>query len=49
MGSWETGNESCKLGKEGSNLVSATERSSTYLFVKSQRLSNLFRIVFMLI
>ena len=42
MGSWKPGIKNCELGKEGSNLVSATERMS----IISQRLSNLFRIEF---
>ena len=49
MGSWKPGIKDCKLGKERSNLVSATERMSTFLDIKSQRLSNLLRIEIMLI
>ena len=49
MGSWKPDIKNCELGKEGSNLVSATERMSTFFDIKSQRLSNLFRIEFMLI
>ena len=49
MGSWKSGIKNCELGKEGSNLVSVTERMSTFFDIKSQRLSNLFRIEFMLI
>ena len=39
----------CELGKEGSNLVSVTERMSSFFDIKSQRLSNLFQIEFMVI
>ena len=49
MGSWKPGIKNWELGKEGFNLVSATERMSTFFDIKSQRLSNLFRIEFMLI
>ena len=49
MGSWKPGIKNWELGKEGSNLVSVTERMSTFFDIKSQRLSNLFRIEFMLI
>ena len=49
MGSWKPGIKNCEFGKEGSNLVSVAERMSTFLDIKSQRLSNLFRIEFMLI
>ena len=49
MGSCKPGIENCKLGKEGSNFVSATERMSTFFNIKLQRLSNLFWIEFMLI
>ena len=49
MGSWKPGIKNCELRKEGSNLVSATEKMSTFLDIKSQRLSNLFQIEFMLI
>ena len=42
MGSWKPGIKNCELGKEGSNLVSATER----MCIISERLSNLFRIEF---
>ena len=48
MASWKLGNKNCESGKEGSNLVSDTERMSAILGIKSQRLSNLFRIEFML-
>ena len=34
MGSWKPGIKNCELGKEGSNLVSATERMSTFLDIK---------------
>ena len=44
MGSWKPGIKNCELGKEGSNLVAATERMSTFLDIKSQKLSNLFWI-----
>ena len=46
MGSWKQGIKNCELGKEESNLVSATERMSTFLDIISQRLPNLFRIEF---
>ena len=49
MGSWKPGIKSCELRKEGSNLVSATEKMSTFLDIKSQKLSSLFQIEFMLI
>ena len=49
MGSWKPGIKNCEFGKEGSNLVSVAERMSTFLDIKSQRLSNLFGIEFMLI
>ena len=49
MGSWKQGIKNCELGKEWSNLVSPTERMSTFLDMKSQGLSNLFRAEFMLI
>ena len=49
MGSWKPGIKNCELGKGGSNLVSDTERMSTCLNIKSQRLSNSFWIEFMLI
>ena len=48
-GSSKPGIKHWELGKGRSNLVSATERMSTFLDIKSQRLSNLFRIEFMLI
>ena len=48
MGSWKPSIKNCGLGKDGSNLVAATERMSIILDIKSQRLSNLFRIEFML-
>ena len=37
-----------ELGKEGSHLVSASERMPTFLDIKLQRLTNLFRIEIML-
>ena len=46
---WKPGIENWELGKEGSNLVSATEKMSTFFDIKSKRLLNLFRIEFMLI
>ena len=49
MSSWKPGIKNCELGNEGSYLVSATERMSAFFDIKSQRLSNLFRIEFMLI
>ena len=49
MGSWKPGIRNCELGKEGPNLVSATERMSKFFDIKSQRLSNLFRVEFILI
>ena len=38
MGSWKPGIKNCKLGKEGSNLFSVTERMSTFLDIKSQKI-----------
>ena len=49
MGWWKPGIKNCEFGKEGSNLVSDTERMSIFLDIISQSLSNLFRIEFMLI
>ena len=49
VGSWKPGIKNYELGKEASSLVSATERMFTFFDIKSQRLSNLFRIEFMLI
>ena len=49
MGSWKQGIKNCELGKNGSNLVSSTERMSKFFDIESQSLSNLFRIEFMLI
>ena len=42
MGSRKPGIKDFELENKGSNLVSATERMSTFLDLKSQKLSNLF-------
>ena len=49
MGSRKPGIKNCELGKDGFNLVLETERMSTFWDIKSQRLSNLFRIQLMMI
>ena len=33
MGSWKPGIKTCELGKEGSNLVSVTERMSDRIYL----------------
>lgn len=48
MGSRKPGIKDFELENKGSNFVSATERMSTFLGIKSQRLSNLFWIEYIL-
>ena len=37
MGSWKPDIKNCELGKEGSNLVSAAKKMSTFLDIKSSK------------